>query len=893
MWGGLCICPMLGYAQGDSVRWQGRTQALGKENMDLLSPKPIFSKDSLRAIGIEADRLVPLGLRADTLVSDEIDVAVSEGALEAPVQYKARDSIRFYARQQHIALYGEADISYQEINLKAAEVLVRWPIQEVDARPVFDSAGRAEGAPIFTEKGQTYNTESMRYNFSTRRAFIQGIASKQGDAYMQGKKIKITPEKDLHITGAKYSTCEHKPAHFHFRARRVKVLPGRKMLTGPFHMRVGEVPIYFIGFPFGFFPQPKKKSSGIITPRYGEERLRGFFLQGGGYYFAINDYMDLTLMGDIYSKGGFGTRASWRYLKRYKYNGSMNLRYTFASSGGGGSLSSRDYWVQWEHRPTSRRNSRFSASVNAGTSTYSQNNYESNSFNTRTEFSSNINYSKTFGGTPFNMNTSLRHRQNVERKDINLSFPELSLNMQRIYPLQRVIQKESSSLRKLGLSHSMTLRNELTNVPRDGGDPLPLTGENLKTFLRDAKNGAQHRVPIAMPLNVMRYFVLTPSFNYTEVWYLQELRHYYDPESEQVEIDTLRRFSRAGYYSISNGLSTRIYGTFIFKQGRRLQAIRHLITPNISLSYQPEFGKERYGVHRTIHTPQGPREVSKYQGFIFGSTPKEKSASMNFQINNQIEMKIRKRKDTTNTYQKVPIFENFSMGGSYNFLAEEYKLSTISLSARTRLFKGMNVSTNATLDPYVWESAGGGWRRTPEYAWKGGQGLGTLTSLSATTGFSLRPAGKGKSRGAPAASERPPIDEPIGQGPLSGTGLEPNRPVDFTVPWDLRVNYNVNMRRQGRGKPEMIQTMTLGSSITLTPKTRVSISSGYDIKNKKITQTSLNLTRDLHCWEVVASWVPFGRFTSYDVTIRAKSVILRDLKISKGKNFFDNLGRFQ
>ena len=836
------------------------------------------------------DTIPPINERLDSASQDvthtePASLPRSRSGLEDMLSYQAEDSIEFHFDQQQITLHKQAEVSYQETKLEAAEIDVFFPIQEVEARPMVDSTGHTSNEPVFTEGNASYLAQHIRYNFGTRRALIKGVITQQGEAYVHGNRVKVAADQSTYVDRAQYTTCSYKRPHFHFRANRIKLIPGSKTLSAPFHLRVGNTPLP-IGFPFGFFARPERKSSGVLTPRYGEERARGFFLRNIGYYFAISPYMDLSVRGDLYTKGSFNAQALWRYIKRYSYTGNMNLRYAYVQSG----LSStrREYWINWQHSPQSRRDSRFSASVDAGSSSYNTINYQNNNVNTRTRFSSNITYSKNFTGTPFSLNTSLRHQQNVEQKVVELSVPEFSWNMRSVYPLRKWVRKQRSPLRKLSIAHSMQLRNEVSNAPQFGMEQLPFSWTNLPIFFRRARNGVRHQVPIAMPLNVLRYFTMTPSFSYTEVWYPRELRHSYDENTSTIRTDTLRMFSRAGYWALSNGISTRIYGTFLFKERWGLKAIRHVLIPRVGLSYRPDFSKPRYDVHTTIETPSGARNLSKYDGFIFGSTPRSSAASMNMQLSNQLEMKIRSAIDSIEQYRKVTLLDNLSFSSSYNFLSDSFALSPIQIAARTSLFKrAVVVSGNATLDPYVWQSQQDNWVRIHQYAWQGGQGLGTLSTLNANLSLSLKPPKKEqKERGNNDTFSE---EEQRAQAYIFN---HPEEYVDFSIPWNLRINYGINQRRIGRDKPRTTQSMSLSGGVKITPSLHLSFSSGYDLESHRITQTSLSFVKDLHCWEIIGNWIPFGRFTSYDVTIRAKSLLLQGLKLSRRQSFFDTLNPF-
>ena len=867
-----------------------KTQRGIKETQSEVLNKRTTESDSLLTQRTQdGDTIPPLTSSSDSLLLnqgalsvDSTSVAISTSALVDVMNYEASDSITFDMREEKLSMYRQSKVLYQSNQIESGVIDLLLPLREVEARPLLDSLGKNQEEPVLTEKNSSYFAKYIRYNFHTKRTLIKGVVTQHGEAYIHGEQIKAHSDKSTYVKTARYTTCNYRRPHFHFRARRLKILPG-KTLSAPFHMRVGDTPLP-IGFPFGFFAKPQKKASGLLTPRYGEERTRGFFLRNLGYYFAINPYMDLNAQIDVYTRGSLNGATRWRYLQRYSYEGDMNLRYSYVQGGFGSNR--EEYWVNWEHRPRSRGDSRFSASVNAGSSNYNAVNYQNNVINTQTRFSSNINYSKTFTATPFSTNLSLRHQQNVEKKQVELSLPEFSWNMRSIYPLSKLVRSQQSPLKKFSISHSMQARNEISNAPR-GTQPIkPFSLDNFPLLLREARNGAQHQIPISMPLTVLRYFTLTPSFSYSELWYLQHLRHTYDQQTSTIKADTVKGFSRASHWSVSNGFTTRRYGTFFFRQGSTVQALRHVFIPSLSLSYRPDFARPRHGVYTPIQTPTGERYVSKYDGFVFGTTPQGEAASMGVQLSNQFEMKLRSRADSTGKgYRKVRLLDNLSFSSSYNFLADSFALSTINASARTSLFKNMVViSSQAIIDPYVWREKNGTWQRTPQYAWQGGQDIGTLTSFSTNVGISLKPKSK-KSRSSTKK------DQNSGQKGDQAAQLlgRSEEYVDFSVPWNLRINYNIRQQRRGRAEPQTIQSLNLSGGLNITPSTRINLSSGYDLKAKELTQTSMSFIRDLHCWEIVGTWVPFGRFTNYEITIQAKSVLLQGLKMTRRRSFFDAL----
>ncbi len=859
-----------------------------------------------------------------------------KGDIETTVTYSAQDSMFFNLETQDMILYGGAKIKYGNIELEAEKVQINWVENTLQADYALDSTNKKVGKPIFRQGSEEYTTEDITYNFKTRKAIIKGIITEQDGAFMHGEKVKKNQHDEMFIKGALYTTCNLAEPHFSIHSTKLKVIPKNKVVSGPFRLYFGEIPT-ILAFPFGMFPQPKTRASGIIVPQYGEDANRGFFLREGGYYFDINDYINLTLTGEIYTRGSYGLQARSTYRKRYSYSGSFNLRYNKSVTG---TLQedkpfSRDFWVQWSHSPQSKGSSRFSASVSAGTSSFSQNanlirdNY-SQSINA--QFNSNVSYSKSF--RTFNLAMNMRHNQNVQTGLVNLTLPEMTVNANRIYPFKNVNKLSKTVLGKLGLSYSMTAKNDLSNAPKRTSTSYKVINKgslddslvsfspnNFDVLLDRAKNGMRHNIPISTSFNLLKYFTVSPSFNYTELWYPRELRYTYVPEEQGVRIDTLRGFSRAGYYSSGASMNTRLYGFYAIG-GKKIQAIRHVITPSVGFSYSPDFGAEKYGYYQDVQVDEKGtiRTLSKYEGFAYGSPARGESASMSFSVSNNIEMKVRTKNDSIEEYKKVKLFDNLSFSSGYNFAADSFRLSNINMSARTSfLNRALSVSFSGTIDPYVYlldsikYSAGGTKtvydRRIDKFKWNNGEGLGQLSRGTISLGLNLRPKSK-KKKTNNANDIRPqqpggydpndlndpnnPYSDPynlvegarngefIGQPGSQYTAYhDANQYVDFSIPWNLRANYSYNYNKTGFEDARITQSLSFSGNISITEKTKIGFNSGYDLKNKEFTVTRLNLSRDLHCWTLNFNWVPFGINQSYFVEVRVLSTLLSDLKLDK------------
>ena len=843
-------------------------------------------------------------------ISKQLDSLKSDSEIETTINYNAKDSIYYDLKTQIIKLYGNSSIDYGNINLKAHKIMIDWNAQTLDANFMRDSTGLKIGKPIFSENSQSYETDKITYNFNSKKAIISGIVTQLDDAYMQGEKVKKNELDELYIHDAKYTTCNLADPHFHIATKKLKVIPGKKVISGPFHLKFGNVPTP-LGFIFGMFPQPKETVSGIIMPSYGEEKRRGFYLREGGYYFAVNDYFDLRLTGDIYSKGGYGATIATNYKKRYAYNGSLKFNYNKSKTGEIESpFESNDFSFSWTHTPSSKgRSSRFSSSVNFQTNSYNQNkNLVQSNFNQsiNAQFNSSISYSKTFKGSPFNISTNLRHSQNVQNKKVNLTLPDLSYNMSRIYPFKNMGKLGKTALGKISISHRFTGKIELTNGSSSSSlnsinvinssdsfnQQVDFNMQNINTIIDRSKIGGKHTIPISTSFNILKFFTVSPSINYNEIWYLKKLNYTYNEVENGIEIDTTNSFSRAWSYNTALSLSTRIYGTVFFKKGK-IKAIRHVITPEISLTYSPDFTQKKYGYYENIqiNNEGETRLLSKYENFLYGSPRIGSSASMNFYIGNNLEMKVIDENDTISGTKKIKIFENLSFSGNYNFLADSFQLSPIRFNTRTSFFKRLiNVSLSGTMDPYAYkldsisETNQIYQRRINELAIKNNQGLGSLAFINMALGMRF------------SAKDFQSPEEEDEKESRFGTRREIDyinsniaEYVDFNVPWSINASYNLNRRKTGYNDPIITQTITMSGDISISEKTKISMRSGYDFKNKMLTQTSINATRDLHCWRIRFNWVPFGRFQSYNLSISAVSALLQDLKLEKRSRFFDNL----
>ncbi|MBA4144135.1 MAG: hypothetical protein C0523_00110 [Cytophaga sp.] len=889
--------------------------------------KPV--KPPAGRLPVKADTLPPadslsnkndtLNVPSDSVTTDSLNQK-KKGDIETTILYSANDSINSNLQTKIVRLYGNAKITYGAIELQAEEIEIDYEKSTISAHGTLDSLGQWIGLPIFKDGGSTYETQDMIYNFKTKRAKITGVVTTQGDGFLHGDAVFKNDKNELFSLTNAYTTCNLAHPHFRILSHKSKAIPGDKIVTGPFYMEFNGVPTP-LGFAFGIFPSKQKSNSGILFPKYGEEGLRGFFLKGGGYFFDINDYIKVAVTGDIYSKGSSALIINTNYRDRYKYNGSFNFTFTDnkLSQAIEETGKSKDFRLTWSHSPQSKGTGRFSASVNAATSKFNNNNLlgvnsiqSSRIDNTTRKLSSNISYSKTFANTPFSMGINLRHNQDLITNQVDLPAPDVSFNVNNLYPFKK---SKSQALANMSIRYTMTATNQITNnlgkigVLKDATSGAildsiaPFTFKNMPYFLEHAKKGFRHNIPLATSMKVLKNFTISPSISYDELWYFEKMNWGYNKKQTAVVVtDTVKQFNRVSNYTGSLSLTTRLYGMYVNKNKEsKLKAIRHVVNPSIGYSYQPDFGEDKYGYYQTFDqvrdTTVKPNRIytvqkSRHEGYIYGPSRTGKSSAMSFSINNNLEMKVQGKEDSV--ARKISLLNTLSVSSSYNFAADSFKLAPFNLSANTNVLNDkLNVNVSATIDPYkylLFENANESSTiinqlKVSRYAWEGGKfTLGQISNANLALGTNLSPKGQksdNTTRDKIAKSEMSPTDKEF-------MLKNPDVYVDFNVPWNLRVNYNANYSKTGYQKSVITQALRFNGDVSLSEKWKIGFNSGFDLEAKVFTQTSITINRELHCWQMSLNWVPFGKYQSYTFTIGIKSSMLQSLKLDRQRNFFDN-----
>jgi len=825
-------------------------------------------------------------LAADSLKKDET------AGFDAEVEYTADGYITLSQTKagNKIFMSQNAQVKYKDIELTAAYIELNRDSNLVYAVGKPDSTGAITGKPVFKQGDQKFEADEVRYNFTTKRGIVTGVVTEQQGGFVHSARTKLMNDSTYCLRNGRYTTCNAEHPHFWLEMTKAKVLSNKKIVTGPAYLVIEDLPLYFVFIPFGFFPNSPKYSSGFIMPSYGDEINRGFFLRDLGYYFAANDYFDAAIKGDLYSKGSSGIKVHSNYKLRYKFSGSFDLQYfknVYGDKGLADYHKQNDFAITWSHAMDSKSNptQTFSASVNFSTSSFDQNNaLTSENYLTNTKQSS-ISFSKRWENSPFSLSGNMRHSQNSRDTTISLTLPQITLNMARIYPFKfKNRTGKEKWYEKIGLSYSMDMQNTIDTKEKK------LMSSSL---LRDWRNGVKHAIPIATSFKVLKYVTMSPSFNYNERWYTQQVRKKYNPSTKLVEIsDTLNGFTRDYDYSMSLSASTKIYGNFIpLNPKSTIKGIRHLMTPSISFNMRPDFGSPSYGMYEDIEyfDSKGFPVTLRYphhQNTIYGTAPSGKSGSIGFSLNNTLEMKKLNLKDSTSkeAFTKIKLLDQLSMSGSYNLAADSLNLSNINISARTKV-AGVDLNFGAILDPYAMQNG----HLINKFEFSKNGKLARLTSTNVSFGLSFK-SKQGKEKEKEEAKLTPEQKNELEQVKLKQKSGNSAEYADFSVPWDLSFNYSFRYSKPDPEKTSIItQTVDFNGNVSLTKQWKIGFSSGLDVQKLQMTFTQFNIFRDLHCMQMSLNLIPFGYRQSYSFTIRATSSLLKDLKLTKQKSYQDNV----
>lgn len=812
-------------------------------------------------------------LNSDTLTvkGDSISKPKKKSELEAEIKYHARDSIRFGVEDKKVYLYGDAQINYLDIELKAAYIEIDQETKEVYAEGIVDTTGKEIGTPEFKTGDQQFSANKMRYNFETEKGKIIDVVTQEGEGNLRGEKVKKHNEGHYFIEDGGYTTCDADEPHYLIKAKKLKVIPNDKIVSGPAFLMFEGVYTPLV-IPFGWFPNKSGRKSGIIFPEYGESPNLGFFFRNFGYYFNLGDKIDLAITGDIYTRGSYGVRAVSNYKKRYKYNGRIefshnslrNSRPEFPDYS-----VQNNYFFKWRHQqdPKARPSTSFTSDVNVGTSTNFQNGITTSTQDYLTNtFTSSISFAKRWLGKPYSLSVNMNHSQNTRTRIVNVTLPQIAFNVQRIYPFKRKNQiGKQRWYEKIGVSYSLRTENRVTTADS--------TFFTLST-LSKMRNGVIQTIPISTSFKAFKYFTVSPSVTYNERWFFQRVNRNWDNETQTAVIDTTTGFYSNRDVNTSLNINTTLYGLVQFKKGW-IRGIRHVFNPTVGFSYRPKLASDEvgyFGDNASLIT------YSRDQLSIYGRPPTANTGALTYGFGNQLEMKVRSKKDTITGFKKIKLLEALNVSGNYNFFADSLNLSDIRISGRTRILERLGVNFNMNLSPYAQDTNG----RTIN-KWLVNE-TGNLTRLTnATVAITLNLNGQSKNNNQALQSDKGTPEE------LAQINANRAAYIDFNIPWRLDLSYNltINNTNAATDQTRLVQTLQFSGDISLTPKWKVGVTSGYDFVNNDLSYTSMSIYRDLHCWEFSMTWVPFGAQQMWSFDLKVKSSILQDLKLSRRKDYYD------
>ena len=915
--------------QPDTVR--GKEDSVSARKVVSQAGKPQESdttgtKAAADSIPQRAYTILPDTSLRDSLYKDT--VRKSKSALEEPVSYSAKDSITFDYTNSRAHLFGGSQVNYQNLQLTADDISLSLDSSLVHASGRPDSTGAIQGKPLFKQGEDEYEPDRISYNFKTRKAFISNVYTQEGEGFMQSREGKRDSSGVMYVQNGKYTTCDAEHPHFYVSLTRAKMHPGKNVIFGPAYLVVEDVPLP-LAIPYGFFPFSSSYKSGFIMPTYGDETTRGFYLRDGGYYFAINDKVDLKVLGEFYTKGSWGLSAQTNYKKRYRFGGNFYFSYQNTKEGEKNMPDysvSKSFKLTWSHRQDAKANptQSFSASVNFATSSYERNNltsmYNPESYTQSTRTSS-VSFSKSFSKVGLTLSGTFNLSQNMRDSSISVTLPTLSISQSRFNPFKR--KKAAGKERwyeKIAMSYTGTLANSI-NTKED-----KLFHSSL---VKDWRNGMRHQVPISASFSVLNYINVTPSFTFTDRMYTHKVMQGWDTERQDVQRDTVYGFYNVYNYNMSISANTKLYGMYRpmpWFGGKKIAAIRHVFTPTVSFSYAPDFSQSRFGFYDSYVKTDANGNVSTvsyspFSGMMYGTVGQGMTGSVTMDVANNIEMKVRTDKDSTG-YRKISLIDELGGSLSYNMAAKRRPWSDLNLRARIKLTKKYTYSMNAVFATYAYEKDENGRVYVGDHTeWSRGrfgrfQGTAQNITYSISNETFRKLFGK-KHRTTTSDDELDEeLDEEEETDPTmqnvdpdrkkgkTGANQESNGDVDedgylkFSLPWSINIGYGVTIRENAQGRfndkrmrypYKLSHTLNFSGNIRISEGWNINFSSGYDFNMHKLSMTTASLSRDLHCFQMSCSMV-ISPYTSYNFTFACKAGTLADaLKWKKQSSYSSNI----
>jgi lipopolysaccharide export system protein LptA len=903
-------------AVGDSV-W---VDSLGNE-VKVDAANDTLQMDSLQKAIWKHNKVVDDSIRLDSLNRKKA------GGVDAPVQYTAEDSLVYDAPHKVAHLYGNSNVKYTNMDLTSDKISMDIDKSNVKATGIADSTaeGGVKGKPVFKMGSDTYDTDTIAFNFKSKKALINNVYTEQQDGFLTGARSKRDSTGAIYLQHGRYTTCDDPHPDFYISLSRAKVRPGKDVVFGPAYLVVCDVPMP-LAIPYGFFPFTKSYSSGFIMPTYGDESDRGFYLRDGGYYFAVNDKWDLKLLGEIYTKGSWGISAASNYRKRYKYSGSFFFSYQDTKTGDKGMpdfAEQESFKVQWSHRQDSKANpfSSLSASVNFATSSYERNNLNS-LYNpqtmTQSTRTSSVSWSTGFSSIGLSLSATANLSQNMRYSSLAVTLPDLNISIARFYPFRRKkMVGDEKWYEKIAMSYTGHISNSI-NTKED-----QFMKSNL---IKDWRNAWQHQIPVSASFTLFKYININPSFNFSDRMYTNKVTRSWDEQKQTEVCDTTYGFHNVYNWNMSVGMSTKLYGFWVPNRkifGDKIQAIRHVITPTVSFSYAPDFGASRYGYWETYQKTDADGNVSlvsysPYQNSLYGVPGKGKTGSLSFTLGNNLEMKVKSDKDSTG-FKKISLIDAFDINMSYNMAAKVRPWSDMNINLRLKWWKNYTFNMNAVFATYAYDLDEQGNPYVGTHTeWSRGR-FGRFQGMSQNLSFTLTPEKLAKLFGGKSDDDEKDskrkdqdedgldtdiesnVDDTLEKGKTAAKKKGGKAKTDsdgymaFKMPWSLTFGYGVTMREDTRKEKfnkesmrypyKFTQTLNMSGNVRLSDGWNISFSSGYDFDNHKMSMTTASLQRDLHCFNMSCS-VVLSPYTSYNFTFRCNASTLTDaLKYDKRSGY--------
>lgn len=826
---------------------------------------------------------------SDSLKVDSNYLPVTKSAIKNKVKYSAKDSIVYSSSSKSATLYTNAQINFEEYEMKSAIIRIDLGKSLVNASGIKDSLGKLLNTPAFKQGSSEYKIEEVTFNYQTKRGLMREFRTQEGEGFIKGEKVKRDEFSNFYIRNSHYTTCSEDEPHFSIKASKLKVIPGERVITGPANLTIANVrtPLFV---PFGIFPLKRGQQSGVIIPSYGNATGRGFFLRQGGFYFGLGGQADLALLGDIYTNLSYMVGGRMNYNRRYHFNGLLNANFAHNING---LPEDRNYNafntfnINWMHSmdPKARPGTNFRADVNlVGNQYLAFNTYNTNNTAFNNNINSSVSFSKSFKQGKYNLSSSARASQNTQTRDLAITLPDLTFTVASFQPFKPKWKPTAETwYEKISVNYMGQMQNLLNT--KDTMLFRPRTNEAMKSYLDSVmRNGAQHAITVQNSFNVLKYYTVSVGGDYREAWTIHSVNKTFDESTKKVVTDKVSGFDRYYQYSLRGGISTRYYGMVQFKKSR-LKAIRHVINPDLSFSYMPDFSDAKYGFYRTVKsdTLGNTQLYNRFENALYSAPGRGRQGNINFGIDNNLEIKWAKGKDTSEKVEKVKIFESLRAGGSYNVFADSMNLSVIPISFRTTLFKTIGINGSANLDPYVNEVVDRGgykyYQRVNRFYFNDFNKLGVITNANMGVSAALTPdMFKSKDEKLRERRKKEMTDQQF---------------TELNLNWSLSFSYTVTYDYRSKidpKTPSLIQTLSFNGTFSPSKGWGMNFNSGYDFRLGRISHLGVDLKRDLHCWQFSFAWTPLSAYGNqyFIFNLNVKSSVLHDLKIPKRKDWFDN-----